>query len=72
MQVGHLQEFVDQEKTKVEETDVNPNLRLDRERENEGNALEEDLPIKIIHMIGVPHDFKLENMIQGKSILTSK
>ena len=26
---GHLQEFVDQEKTKIEKTDVKPNLRFD-------------------------------------------
>ena len=63
MQARHLQEFIDQEKTKVKKIEVRPNPRFDRERKDSDNTLEEDLSIKTMHMIGDPHDPKLENRI---------
>ena len=61
-----MKKFVDQEKTKAENIDVKPNPRFDRERKDVGNALEEDLPIRTIHMIGSTHDPELENRIRGE------
>ena len=63
VQARHLNEFVDQEKTKADEAKVRPNMRFDLDRDEDDNALEEDLPIGTIHMIGGPHDPELENRI---------
>ena len=51
-----MNEFVDRNKTKGEETGVRPNPRFDRDRKETDNALEEDLPILTIYMIEGPHD----------------
>ncbi|GFZ12693.1 hypothetical protein Acr_23g0010780 [Actinidia rufa] len=58
-------EFVGQEKTKAEETKIRPNPRFDCNREGADDALEEDLPPGIIHMIGGLNHPDLENRIGG-------
>ena len=63
VQVGHLKELVDQEKTKAEEIEVRRNPRFDQKRKDDDNALEENLPIETIHMIRGLHDPDLENRI---------
>ncbi|GFS46105.1 hypothetical protein Acr_00g0100220 [Actinidia rufa] len=40
-----------------------PKKRNQQWKKDADNALEQDLPIRIIHMIGVPHDPELENRI---------
>ena len=63
---GHLKKFVEQEKTKAEEVEVRPNPTFDWDKDKANNALDEDLPIETIHMIGGPHDPELENRIWGE------
>ncbi|GFZ03392.1 hypothetical protein Acr_16g0000160 [Actinidia rufa] len=65
---GHLKEFVDEEKTRVEKTEAKPNSRFDRgDNDSQETAdEEEDLPLVTIHMIGGPHYPDLENRIQGE------
>ena len=59
VEARHLKEFVDQEKTKAEETEVRPNSRFDRDRGEADNALEEDLPHQDYSHDGGPHDLEL-------------
>ena len=40
---GHLKEYVDRKKTKIEEAEVRPNPRVDRDNDKRDDALEEDL-----------------------------
>ena len=72
VQTGHLKEFVGQEKTRVEEIEIKPILRFALDKEDAGNALDENLPIKTIHMMGGPHDPEFENRIRGRSALSDK
>ena len=60
---GHLKEFVDQEKTKVEDAKDKSNLRFDRSDEETDDTQEEDLPLGIIHIIEGPNNPNLENKI---------
>ena len=52
----HLKEYVDQEKTRVEEVEVRPNPMFDRSNAETKDAMEEDFPLGTIHMIGRPTD----------------
>ena len=61
-----VQEFVDQEKIKVEEIEIRSNPRFGLEREDVNNAMEKDLPVETIYMIGVHHNLELENRIWGE------
>ena len=45
-------EYVDHEKTKAKEVEVRYNPRFDWSNDGEDDALEEDLPLGTIHMIG--------------------
>ncbi|GFZ01607.1 damaged DNA binding 2 [Actinidia rufa] len=63
IQFGHLNEFVDKEKTKEEEAKVRSNPRFDRDKYEADDALEEDLSLGTIHMIGGPNHPDFENRI---------
>ena len=70
VQAKHLKEFVDQEKTKAKEVKVRPNLRFDHNRDEAGNGLEKNLPLKTIHMIeGLNHP-KIENINRWQRLIT--
>ena len=66
IQAGDLKEYVDQEKTKAEKIKVRSNPKFDRGNDEDDNALEEDIPLGIIHMIHGPNHPDLENKIRGK------
>ena len=61
--VGHLKKSVNQEKTKIEKAKARPNPRVDCWRDEAYNALKVDLPLGIMHVIGVPNHLNLENRI---------
>ncbi|XP_057493157.1 uncharacterized protein LOC130778645 [Actinidia eriantha] len=69
VQDGHLKEFVDHEKTRVEAVEAEANRRPDRVREMSEEAADvedEDLPLGTIHMIGGPNDPGLESKIRSE------
>ena len=66
VQAGNLKEYVDQEKTKVEEVEIRPNTMFDRNKDEADNALKEDLSCGNIHMIGDLNHLDLENRILGE------
>ena len=66
IQAGHLKEFVDQEKTKVDEAEVIPTPRFDCDRDEADDALEEDLPLETIHIIGGLKHPDIEIRIRGE------
>ena len=61
-----MKEFVDQVKTRAEETEAKPNSRFDQSSERIDKTQEEDLPLGTIHVIGGPNHPNLENKIRGK------
>ncbi|GFY88857.1 hypothetical protein Acr_06g0007970 [Actinidia rufa] len=66
---GHLKEFVDNEKTRVEAAETEVDKRPDRvraEMEEAANVEDEDLSLGTIHMIGGPNDPSLENKIRNE------
>ena len=66
IQDGHLK-YVDQEKTRAKEAEVKPRTRFDRGNEETDNVLEEDLPLRTIHMMRGLNHLDLANKIRGQN-----
>ena len=62
----HLKEFVNQEKIKAEEVEIRPNLRFEHDRDEVDDALEEDLHLGTIHILGVQLQRSREQDIEGE------
>ncbi|PSS21414.1 Mediator of RNA polymerase II transcription subunit 13-like [Actinidia chinensis var. chinensis] len=66
---GHLKEFVDNEKTRVEAAETEANRRPDQvgaEMEEAADAEDEDLPLGTIHMIRQMHEVLLVQSLSKK------